>query len=412
MKKNYYNYVGIYTFTYAALGVVLPLIGQYLDSIGFSGAQIGTITASATVMGMFASPFWAKIFHKDRKYEGNLTVFVLCILAAFTSIGIMSVKQYGIFLLTYILLSFFQMPIMPLTDALILNVGHSFGNTRKWGAIGFALGVLISGQIAEILGLTIIFPLYSVAFFITAIIIINIIKKNKNTVSIVRINKDCTYFGETKDNIQSSETTETLELHKVGYLSLLKNKKLMQLLLCAFFLCGTNVANNTYFGFLYIDTGGTVAGIGFAFLLMAGSEAPFMAFCDKLSNKFTLEKVLLIAMIISAARFIWYSSHPPYWFILGMFFLQGMVNGIILVEFVRYIAKIVNPEIICMAMALYQAVSSNCSTIVCQLFGGIIMDIYNSSAVYLFFGLYNVIGIILYLSFGLQKEYLIENKIK
>ena len=48
---------------------------------------------------------------------------------------------------------------------------------------------------------------------------------------------------------------------------------------------GTNVANNTYFSFLYIEGGGTVAGVGIAMLLMVGSEVPFMAWCERLSRR-------------------------------------------------------------------------------------------------------------------------------
>lgn len=55
--SRYYSLVGVYTFTYAAIGMLLPLIGQYLDGIGFTGMQIGAVTATATAVGIFASPF-------------------------------------------------------------------------------------------------------------------------------------------------------------------------------------------------------------------------------------------------------------------------------------------------------------------------------------------------------------------
>lgn len=409
MKKGYYDYVGIYTFSYAAIGVLTPLIGQYLDSIGFTGMQIGMITSSATVMGMFASPFWGTVFHKDKKYNGTLTVFFLCIMAAMIVLGLIPIKQFEIFLSIYVILSFFQVPVMPLADALILDADHPFGCARKWGAIGFALGVLISGQIAQFFGLSIIFPLYSVAFIITGLILLNVIRKRhgKNT-SFEFSNSVPICEKQSKKNSKIvNDTAKTKHRANHGsYLTLLKNKKLMALLMCAFFVCGTTVANNVYFGFLYTDAGGTLAGIGVAFLLMVGSEAPFMAWSDKLASKFTLEKTILFSMIVSAARFLWYSTAPPHWMLLGLFFLQGMVNGIILVEFVRYIAKLVHPKMIGMAMALYQAFSSNLSTIICQLFGGMIIDQYSSAGVYLFFGIYNIVGILLYLAFGLQKEYL------
>ena len=128
-----------------------------------------------------------------------------------------------------------------------------------------------------------------------------------------------------------------------------------------------------------------------------------MAWTERISSKFTQERMILISMIISALRYFWYSTGPSPELLIGTFFLQGMVNGIILIEFVKYIAKLVEPAMIGMAMTLYQAISSNCSTIICQLIGGAILDSYSGVEVYLFFGIYNVIGIILYVGFGLHQ---------
>lgn len=128
-----------------------------------------------------------------------------------------------------------------------------------------------------------------------------------------------------------------------------------------------------------------------------------MAWTEKLEKILTMERMILISMIISALRYLWYSTEPTPEPLIGTFFLQGMVNGIILVEFVRYIAKLVEPAMIGMAMTLYQAVSYNGSTILCQIIGGAILDDYGSLEVYLFFSAYNMIGIILYIWFKLYK---------
>ncbi|MEG0662433.1 MAG: MFS transporter, partial [Anaerovoracaceae bacterium] len=194
------------------------------------------------------------------------------------------------------------------------------------------------------------------------------------------------------------------EKEKKSYRHLFANKRYLQLLLCAFFFCGTNVANNTYFSFLYVEGGGTVAGVGLAFFLMAGSEAPFMAWTARLARRFTLEKLLLFAMILSTLRFAWYATGPDSTVLLLTFFLQGMVNGILLVEFIRYIARLVQPDYSGVAIALYYSLSSGGSTILCQLVGGRILDFTGSWGVYLFFALLNLMGTLLYLFFGLQKE--------
>lgn len=385
MGRKYYSFVGIYTFTYAAIGMLVPLLGQYLQSIGFTGIQIGVVTASATAVGIVASPFWGHCSHHAR--DNTRVVPFLCLITTLIAISMIFMKEYGFFLLAYALFSFFQTPIMPLTDAMALEARAPFGAVRKWGAIGFAAGVFVAGQLADATNLGILFPLCAFGYAAAGVIIVSLRRT-----------------GNRETEIQPVQSKKIRKNKNPGnYNVLFKNKKFMALLAAAFFICGTNVANNIYFGFLYKDVGGSIAGIGIAFLLMCGSEAPFMAWTERISNKFTMERVILISMILSALRYLWYSTGPAPELLIGTFFLQGMVNGIVLIEFVRYIAKLVEPAMIGMAMTLYQAVSSYCSSILCQLIGGAILDHYSGVQVYLFFSIYNVIGILLYLGFRLYR---------
>jgi PPP family 3-phenylpropionic acid transporter len=167
---------------------------------------------------------------------------------------------------------------------------------------------------------------------------------------------------------------------------------------------GTNVANNTYFSFLYTEGGGTVAGVGVAMLLMVGSEVPFMALCEKITARFTMERVVLAAMAISCVRFLLYGMGLPWWMLIVLSFSQGMVNGIILVEFVRYAAKLAQDGYESLAISTYYVIGSNLSTICCQLIGGILLDKIGAAGVYSFFGLFNLCGVILYLAFKLQRS--------
>lgn len=400
MKKRYYSFVGIYIFTYLAIGMLLPLLGQYLSGIGFSGVQIGIITATGTAIGIGASPFWGYCSHHSK--DGTRVVFSLCIITPLIVLCLILLKVYAVFLLGFAVFSFFQTAIMPLSDAMTLQAKAPFGAIRKWGAIGFAAGVFLAGQLAELTSLAVIFPLCAVAYT-SAGIIIGRLRYVRRREAIEASEPRPASLETAKESSENRMIEEKARKHG-SYFILFRNKKLMALLFSAFFICGTNVANNTYFGFLYKDVGGTIAGIGVALLLMCGGEAPFMAWTDRLSRKFTMERLILISMTISALRYLWYSTGPSPELLIGTFFLQGMVNGIVLVEFVRYISKLVEPAMIGMAMTLYQAVSSNGSSILCQLIGGTILDQFGGARVYLFFSVYNMIGIVLYVSFGLHRN--------
>ena len=86
------------------------------------------------------------------------------------------------------------------------------------------------------------------------------------------------------------------------------------------------------------------------FLFMAGSEAPCMAWVHRFSNRFTLERMILFAMILSACRFFWYGTGPSAILLMATFFLQGIVNGILLIEFIRYAAKVV--DVACLGLSI------------------------------------------------------------
>ncbi len=184
----------------------------------------------------------------------------------------------------------------------------------------------------------------------------------------------------------------------------LKNKKLVKLLVCAFFFQATNVPNATYFTFLFQDGGGDVAGVGLAFLLMAGSEAPFMFLLPWINKRIPMEKIIPLAMVVSIIRFAMYSFGPSSTFLLATFLLQGIVNGIVLVELVRYISELAGQRLSSLAISTYYAASANGSTIVASYISGLILDAYGSTGVYVFFTVLNTIGVALYLLMGLQKR--------
>ncbi len=390
----------LYISAYASLGALYPLIGQYLAGIGFSGTQIGLVTASATAMGIFANPFWGGIYH--RRGRSKKMILILCIVTAILALPLLAVKQYTFFLLLYVVVFFFENPIFPLLDATTIEANYPFGAARKWGAVGYAFGVGIAGWVSDAFGLSVIFPLFSLFFLFTAFSFIIYRRKRRDFPSSQELEKPNEEIL-VPEELLVAEIEETIE-GKGRFRDLFRNRPYLALLLSTFFICGPSFAHNVYFSFLYIGEGGTIAGMGIAMLLMALSEAPFMAWSTQICSKFTLERMLLIAMCVSTLRYLWYSTGPSPAFLMATFFLQGFVNGIILVETIKYIAKLVGPEMVSLAIPLYTALSSNCGTIICQILGGVIVGEYGGRGVYFFYGLFNVIGIIIYIAAGLHKS--------
>lgn len=363
------------------MGVVNPLIGQYMGSIGFSGTQIGTVTSLATAIAVFAATFWGDRYANSR--DGRKVIAVICILAGLMSLVNSIAGVFLLFLFSYGIQYFFQGPVMGLSDALVLeSEQENFSSIRLCGAVGYAAAVFIGGKIGGALGLKMIFYINAVLFLMAALTVLS-----------------AKTSGQEK-TVQGTEKSS----EKVRYSALLSEKPALQLILCGIFVMGTNVANNTYFGFLFTEGGGTVSGVGTAFLLMVGSEAPFMALAPKLCRRFSREKTIFFAMALSAARFGLYAAGPSDKCLLATFFLQGMVNGILLTEYVKYLSEMVSHRLIALAVAAFYAVSSNGGTILCSFLGGVAMDLFGATGVYALFSGMNLIGVVLYAAFGMHRK--------
>ncbi len=363
----------LYFFIYCPLGIICPLIGQYLTSIGFNGTQVGIITSLGTGTAVLAGLFWGKIYANSHKKRTILSA--MCLSAAFFGLMTTSTYNFILYALLYSCMYFFQGPVHGLSDAFVISKSTNFSAIRAVGAFGYAAAVFVAGKYADAHGLTGIFYMYAAAFFITACLILT--------------ENEPLMHKEEKEKIKISE--------------LFQEKNFVKLLVAVFFLMGTNVANSTYFGFLFTQQGGDVEGIGVAFLLMAGSEAPFMALTPKLSKKIGSEKLLLAAMILTVIRFAFYSTGPSCELLLATFFLQGMTNGIILVEVVKYFGRVAGPRLSNMAISVYYAIGNNLSVILCSLISGIILDIAGPKSVYLFFAAFNSISVFLFVLLGMYK---------
>ncbi len=364
----------LYFFLYCPLGIISPLIGQYLSSIGFSGTQVGVITSLGTGVAIFATLLWGRIYANSHKKR--IVLVLMCLASATLGIVSTTTTVFMLYAVFYSVLYFFKGPLHGLADAFVISKSENFSAIRALGATGYAVAVFVAGEYAEGHGLKGIFYMYAVAFVITAIFIL----------------------------MESEPPFHKDEEKKVSIGEVFKNKKFVKLLICSFFLMGTNITNSTYFGYLFREQGGDVAGIGLAFLLMAGSEAPFMAMTPVMSKKFGSEKLLLFGMILTAIRFGFYATGPSHTVLLATFFLQGITNGIILVELVKAFGNVVEERLSSMSISIYYAIGNSMSVIFCNLVGGMILDAAGPQAVYMFCFAFNSIAVILYVILGLHKK--------
>ena len=220
-KQNDIKSYALYFFLYCPLGVLSPLIGQYLSGIGFSGTQVGTVTSLGTASAVFAGIFWGKIFANSEQ-KRKIIAFLFLGASAFALLGLCT-TSFLLYAAIYATMYFFQGPAHGLCDSLIMENGQNFSVIRSCGAVGYAAAVCFAGWLAEKYDLSVIFYIYAVTFLIAA--------------AFIMAQKEPPLHKRSEKNVSIRE--------------LIPNRKYRRLLICAFLVIGTNISNSTYFGYLF-----------------------------------------------------------------------------------------------------------------------------------------------------------------
>ncbi|QRG67022.1 MFS transporter [Brevibacillus choshinensis] len=368
---GFLSFSALYLFIYYGFGAFSPLITQYYKAIHLTGTQIGMISAVAPIVSIIAQPMWGYIC--DRFQIRKTVLFGTLLASGLVGLMFSTVSTYAFVFVLYILLSFFQSAIIPISDSLALGYVKvnqlQFGDIRLWGAVGFALAAFLTGLLVERFGPSVLFYSYCLAL-ITAMLFL------------MRL------------PVEVSESSRfTVSVFK-GMKQLLRIPRFVLFLLASFCMFGAVNANNIWFSLYYQEIGGTVAGVGLAFLLFAGSEAPFMKLVGYFVRRWGLETTLLLAATFSAIRWFWYSSAPSTTAVLILFFIQGISVGFYLATAAQFVRENTPASLQVTALAVFFSVGSGLGTMLCNLLAGWIKDEFSTLAIYLFFGAVTTLGLI------------------
>jgi MFS transporter, PPP family, 3-phenylpropionic acid transporter len=364
-----WNFRIFYFLAFFGFGSLYPLLSVYLDKqIGLSGSQIGIILSISPVVMIVVQPIWGMLSDWTQKPKLLLTISILVT----STIGFIYsfASTYAFLFVIAIFLAAAQSAIVPLSDSISLNyvqkIKGNYGAIRLWGALGFAVSVLVVGRIAEYTGLSIIFYMYAFILLISALFCFRL--------------------------PQESQSIRPNLIHDIS--SLGKRPRFLLFLFTTFLIFGPIYANNFYFGLFIIDIGGTLSGVGLAFLLAAGSEAPFMQFAGRFIKRIGILQVLLIAAVISMIRWFFYFFEPTLLLVYATTIAQGFSVGLFIPAALQYVRDISPKGVQVTAVSLYSAVGNGLGSWFCTYFGGLILEWRTIQSVYFFFGILTSLGIV------------------
>jgi PPP family 3-phenylpropionic acid transporter len=354
-------------------GAIVPFFSLYLKELKFSGTQIGMIVSIGPLMMLLVQPIWGYICDTTKKFHLILVVTILITAA----IGLLFpiATGFGMFLILSILLAMFQGAIDPVSTSLIMShiQKHNlqFGKYRLWGAVGFALSIWAIGQLSEIYSLEIIFYTFSLFLLLTAILAWNL-PSNIST----------THIKITGSNRFKKLFTQT---HYLIFL------------IASFLVHGVMMANNAFYGFLFESIGGTLAGVGFSFLISVGSEVPFMRITGKLMDRLGIISVLILASFVSSVQYFCFYFQPSEAWVYVLNVAQGFSIGIIIPASFQYVQKYTPNSLQTTAMGIFSGVGYGLGNWFFTMIGGILLDFTNIHSVYLLFSIVSFLGMFIFI---------------
>ncbi|WP_277559636.1 MFS transporter [Acinetobacter beijerinckii] len=146
---------GFYLFYYSIVGTFMPYWNLYLQDQGFNYEEIGILSSIAIITRFFAPLIWGWIADKSGKRMLLVRVATWMEACIWFAIFIIPNSFQSVALLMLIF-SFFQNAILAQFEGVTLfwlgeKRAELYGKVRKWGSVGFILGVFLIGALLEII---------------------------------------------------------------------------------------------------------------------------------------------------------------------------------------------------------------------------------------------------------------------
>jgi len=343
----------IYFTTFAAF---LPFLPLYLRGIGLNSAQIGLIMGIGPLVMLLAQPFWGMV---SDYLQARVMVLRITLLASLlASLLFPLTAKFILIALIMFLYTFFQTPITPLADSIVLThheaAGGSFGRVRLWGSLGFALAVVILSRWLQSTQLGNMFIAISLLYLATLLVTLGI-----------------------KEEKPASREKLTGRLR-----DLLANKRFLLFLGYSCLIQLTFAAYNTFFGLLFTSLGGNTSSLGLAWSLAALSEIPVFLFSRSLLLRFGARKLLVFAGIVYSLRWFFYSMVQNPVHILWSQVFQSISFGVFYFSAVNYVNHIVPSQLRSTGQALFAALGFGLGATMGNFLGGLLVNMAGLSTMF------------------------------
>ncbi|OMF21676.1 MFS transporter [Paenibacillus sp. FSL H8-0548] len=345
----------VYSFSsYSTAAMVVSFIPLYFLDRGFSEQQIGIIYSTGPFISIFANIILGLASDKFRTIKKLL---MLLLFGQLVMISLLfSIENFALVCLVMMGFYFFQTPINPLSDSLLLlssrYTGTPYALIRIFGSLGFAVTAYTFGLILKEIGSQWTLPLALCTIAITLLLTTRI--------------KD--YQGSAR------------KIDFSGFFKLLRQR---DVLLFFLIILTISIPHRMYEGFLAVTMrhmGASDSLIGLAWLVSALSEIPVLFLLGKYGHKFKELPLLMIASLMYAIR-LWLLSdlQDPRW-VIATQAMHSISFGIYFSTALRYLSRLIPDEYRASGQAVYAVVWTGLAGVISGLFGGFVYENFGREA--------------------------------
>jgi PPP family 3-phenylpropionic acid transporter len=274
----YWRLSGFYLFYFASLGGLIPYWSLYLQSLGYTARDIGTLMAIIMATKIISPNIWGWI--ADHTGQRMRIVRIGCFFAVICFTGVFFHSTFWWMLIVMLLFSFFWNATLPQFEATTFNhlgdESHRYSNIRMWGSIGFiitvaAIGPLLDSQGAGILPIVIV--ILFVGIWLSSLLV-------------------------------PEQAAQHLGLHHEPLFHILKKPPVLALLVVCFLM---QMSHGPYYTFysIYLESNHysrTV--IGQLWALGVFAEVVVFLLMHRLVPRFGLKNLLMLSLLLAALRWI------------------------------------------------------------------------------------------------------------
>lgn len=287
-----------YLALYFGMGVLFTFLSVFfVEQTPLSPEQVTRMLSFAPIVSFLSQNTFAYISDRTRKHKSILIIVLLGTIACSLLVSwVANLNNFTLTIIAYFLFAFFYPSVGALTENFTLEYSKvndiPYGRIRLFGSLGFAIAGQVAGILTGRYGLSVIFYVFAFCNLIPLFLA----PRFSNI--------------EVDESEESSQQESLLAGEKV-YSRLFRNKAFIFIMLCSFFILASMNVTGTIFG-LYITqhAGLPLEFLGTTVLISAGTEIPMMFYSNKLIDKFGVYRILALAGILNAIRFMTYFLFP------------------------------------------------------------------------------------------------------